>query len=169
MDNIGFETLKASVILFLPRLLSAVIILIIFWLLGRLVTRIVGSTLKLRRISPDLGNLAGKVCGIVVIVFGLVTALGTIGIDTGAMIAGLGLSGFALGFALKDAISNFLAGFMLLANEPFRRGDLIRVADHQGRVLEVNLRYTVLETDNQRILIPNANLLTNAVVIDKCV
>ncbi len=97
--------------------------------------------------------------------FGIVTALGTLGINVGAMIAGLGLVGFALGFALKDLLSNFIAGFLILIYNPFVRGDRIKVSEHEGEVIEINLRYTVLRGDKQRILIPNATLFSNAVVV----
>jgi small-conductance mechanosensitive channel len=99
--------------------------------------------------------------------FGIVTALGTLGINVGAMIAGLGLVGFALGFALKDLLSNFLAGFLILIYNPFVRGDQIRVTEHEGVVIEINLRYTVLQGDHKRILIPNATLFSNAVIVHR--
>jgi small-conductance mechanosensitive channel len=167
MDANNVNALWNGFVLFLPRLGGALLVFLAFWLLARIVEGIVRRVLSRRPMSPDLVQLVGQVMGITLVVFGAVTALGTLGIDTGAMVAGLGLTGFALGFALKDMISNFLAGFMILLYEPFMRGDRIRVGDHEGTVVEVNLRYTVLDASERRILIPNANLLTNAVVIHR--
>jgi hypothetical protein len=99
--------------------------------------------------------------------FGTITALGTIGIDIWAMVAGLGLVGFALGFALKDLLSNFLAGFLILLYNPFVRGDVIAVSGNEGQVVEINMRYTVLQNNEKRILIPNSTLFQNNVIVFK--
>jgi len=152
---------------FLPRLGAALLIFILFWILSRLLDGLLKRVLQRHHLSQDLAQLVTQVASIALLVFGAVTALGTVGIDTAALVAGLGLTGFALGFALKDVISNFLAGFLILLYEPFGRGDQIKVLENAGRVVEINLRYTVLETPERRILIPNANLLTNAVVIER--
>ena len=93
--------------------------------------------------------------------------LGTIGIDVMGLIASLGLVGFAVGFALKDAISNALAGVLLLVYDPFKRGDVIAVAGKQGTVVEIDMRYTTLDAAEQRILVPNSQLLNNVVVVEK--
>lgn len=168
IGNINFESLFTNLALFVPRLIGAVIIFLLFWLLARIIANLLRRVLSKRRtMSPDLVQLVAQMSAIVILIFGAVTAFGTVGIDTGAMVAGLGLTGFALGFALKDAISNFLAGFMILLYEPFRRGDLIQVGEHTGTVMEINLRYTVLDSERQRVLIPNANLLTNAVIVKR--
>jgi small conductance mechanosensitive channel len=153
---------------FLTRLLAAVVIFVVSFLLARFIERILkGFLSRSSRLSVDLAQLVAQVTSITIVVFGVVTALGTMGVDTKALVAGLGLTGFALGFALKDAISNFLAGFLIMFYEPFRRGDLIQVGDHTGTVMEINLRYTVLDAENQRVLIPNANMLTNAVIVKR--
>ena len=104
---------------------------------------------------------------ITLMAIGVVTALGTMGADIGGLVASLGLVGFAVGFALKDAISNTLAGILLLAYRPFRRGDVISVAGNEGTVVNIDLRYTVLDTDAQRILVPNSQLFTNVVKVNK--
>jgi len=152
---------------FLPRLGAALLIFILFWILSRLLDGLLKRVLQRHHLSQDLAQLVTQVASIALLVFGAVTALGTVGIDTAALVAGLGLTGFALGFALKDVISNFLAGFLILLYEPVGRGDQSKVLENAGRVVEINLRYTVLETPERRILIPNATLLTNAVVIER--
>ena len=100
---------------------------------------------------------------------GLITALGTLGVDVTALVAGLGLTGFALGFALKDIISNLLAGMLILAQKPFQRDDRISVQGFtpplEGVVSHVDLRDTTLEMPDRKILIPNSNLFTNPIVV----
>jgi len=96
---------------------------------------------------------------------GLVTALSKLGINVTALIAGLGLTGFALGFALKDIIANLLAGILIILLTPFRVGDTIRVGSNEGKVVEINLRYTVIEGKGERILIPNSTMFTNIIAV----
>jgi small-conductance mechanosensitive channel len=81
-----------------------------------------------------------------------------------ALVAGLGLTGFALGFALRDVISNTLAGVLVLLYKPFRRGDRISVAGSEGVVSQIDLRYTTLVVDEEtRVLVPNSTLFTNSI------
>lgn len=91
------------------------------------------------------------------------TALGTMGDKVTALVAGLGLAGFALGFALKDAISTLLAGMLIVMYRPFQLGDHIAVAGYEGSVVGIDLRYTTLRTEDRKFLIPNSLLYTNTV------
>jgi small-conductance mechanosensitive channel len=109
-------------------------------------------------------KLLGRAIHFTLLVFGWVTALGTLGLDVTALVAGLGLTGFALGFALRDIISNTLAGVLILLFRPFHRGDHVSVAGAEGVVSEVDLRYTTLVVDEEtRVLVPNSTLFTNAI------
>jgi len=96
-----------------------------------------------------------------------VTALGTLGVNISGIVAGLGLTGFALGFALKDSISNLLAGVMILLYRPFEVGDRIDVGGLSGVVMHVNLRYTEMESETERVLVPNAKLLIDPIRVAK--
>ncbi|WP_457601397.1 mechanosensitive ion channel family protein [Hydrogenivirga sp.] len=102
---------------------------------------------------------------LVSIALGTLTSLGVLGVDLSALVTGLGLTGFAVGFALKDIISNLLAGILIILYSPFRVGDRIRVGSYEGVVLEINLRYTVIEGDGERILVPNATMFTNIISV----
>lgn len=163
--NIDIIQVYTTVLLFLPRLGLAIIIFIAFWLTARLLRGTVQRFGRTRRLSQDIVNLMVQITEVGLLSFGIVSALATMGIDVWAMIAGLGLVGFALGFALKDLLSNFLAGFLILIYNPFVRGDWIAVTGNEGRVVEINLRYTVLQGEDRRILIPNATLFSNPVTV----
>src|SRR5213083_2396837 len=93
----------------------------------------------------------------------VVTALGTVGVNVTALVAGLGLTGFALGFAFRDVLSNLLAGLLLLVYRPFARHDLISETGYEGTVAGVDLRYTTLQRDDGKVLIPNSILFTNPI------
>ena len=111
--------------------------------------------------------LIGSVVKIGLILLGFISAFGTLGIDVSAMVAGLGLTGFALGFALKDALSNLLAGVLILFYQPFKCGDHIEVASCKGKVINIDLRYTTIESDESKYLIPNSTCFKNWIAIRK--
>jgi small conductance mechanosensitive channel len=87
---------------------------------------------KRTRLAGDVVSLLARGTKVAVVLFGIVTALGTVGINVSALVAGLGLTGFALGFALKDALSNVLAGVLSLSYRPFRPGEHIEVRAIKG-------------------------------------
>ena len=113
--------------------------------------------------DSHLTYLLARTSSISVIILGLVTALGTLGINVTALVAGLGLTGFALGFALKDTISNLLSGILILLYQPFKLGDTIKMSDYKGNVVSIDLRYTELSNGSDRILIPNSKLFTDPI------
>jgi small conductance mechanosensitive channel len=144
----------------------ALVVLIGFWIVAKIAFVVISKVG--RRAGPDREDvvvLVAQIARIALLVFGVITAMGTAGINVSALVAGLGLTGFALGFAFRDALSNLLAGFMILFYRPFRRGDRITVTSLEGKVSEINLRYTVIQTERARVLIPNSSMLTNPIVV----
>jgi small-conductance mechanosensitive channel len=141
------------------------LILFAFWISSRIARRTIRRISRRTELSPDVEELFEQGVVIFVLGLGVITALGTMGVDVTALAAGLGLTGFALGFALRDAVSNMLAGVMILVYEPFSRDDRLSVLGHEGRVADIDLRYTVLEYEDKRILIPNTQLFSKAVVV----
>ena len=166
MEELRREALSQAIV-WLPTFLVALGLLILFLVLSRAahfgVLRIVQRT----RAHGPLGELLASVARISLIVLGLITALGTLGVNIMGIVAGLGLTGFALGFALKDSISNLLAGVMILLYRPFEVGDRIDVGGLGGRVTHVNLRYTELESESERVLVPNSKMLTDPIRVAK--
>ncbi len=151
-----------------PRLIVSLIILFTFLALAFILNII---TVKIGRgkdtDKSKVFKLIGSSLKVITIIIGLITALGTLGIDVTAMVAGLGLTGFALGFALKDALSNLLAGALILFYHPFGCGDKIKVSGCEGVVTDINLRYTKLQNDNIEFLIPNSTCFTNWIATKK--
>lgn len=153
-------------IAFLPKLCMGVLVFAGFWvggwLAGTMIQRIARRAGSDREPILELGAQCAKIG---LRIFGAITALGTLEVDVSALVAGLGLTGFALGFALRDALSNVLAGVMILFYRPFHRGARISVAGLEGTVTAIDLRYTALVAGGRRILIPNSNLLTNPITV----
>lgn len=166
-DTAAWEHLWNQFLLFLPRAAVSGGILLLFWVMGSGSRRVVNRLARFRKHDTDLIFFLGRTAQITLLVFGAVTALGTLGIDVTALVAGLGLTGFALGFALKDILSNALSGILVLIYKPFKVGDYLSVTALEGKIIEINMRYTVLEIEDKTIFVPNANLLTNPVTIHK--
>jgi small-conductance mechanosensitive channel len=137
----------------------------VFWIIARIVHLLVSRVNRHVVETNDLFDLLGRVAKLALLVFGVVTALGTAGVNVSALVAGLGLTGFALGFAFRDVLSNLLAGVLILLYRPFSRGDRISVTGLEGVVTHIDLRYTNLEHDGNLMLIPNSNLFTNPITV----
>lgn len=152
----------------MPRLLIAVVIVLGAVLGGLIVRRLL---LRLSRqteaTTAYIVRLAGRISAAGLMVFGVVTALGTIGVDVSALVAGLGLTGFALGFGLKDILANVVSGVLILLYRPFALYDRIIVAGLEGVVSEIDLRYTRLEQEDKTFLVPNSLLITNTITLLK--
>lgn len=151
--------------IWLPKLAAVLFIIVLFIVLSKFVKRLIIKVSAKLKLDPHLTKFFAQASRIVFILFGLVTALGTIGINVSALVAGLGLTGFALGFAFKDTISNILSGVLILLYRPFNINDKIKVAGFTGKVQSVDLRYTTLNSEEGTILIPNAKCFTDPVIV----
>ena len=154
----------------LPDIGVSIILLLVFWLLGALLDRFIRRVGARAQVNPDVLGLLAWSGKITILSVGMVTACGTMGIDIGALLAGLGLTGFAIGFALKDIISNWLSGVLILVYEPFRRGDYVSIANTpglEGTVVAIDFRYTSLEKEGKIVLVPNANLFVKEIIVSR--
>lgn len=162
-DAIG--KLIDQTLLFTPRLGASLLIFIGFCFAAFIARNIVVRFSKKSGLNRDVASLMGNIVKVSIFFFGGVTALGTLGIDVAALVAGLGLTGFALGLAFKDVLSNLIGGILILVNKPFQSDDIISVSGFEGKVIEINLRYTKLQTEDRKILIPNSSLFINTICV----
>jgi len=151
--------------LWMPRVVGVVVILVIFFILTKIVKRLIISAAERLKLDSNLTSLLARTSKITLIIFGFITALGTLGINVSALVAGLGLTGFALGYAMKDTISNLLSGVLILLYRPFELGNRIKVSGYEGIVTSIDLRYTVLDTEGNKVLIPNSKLFTDPITV----
>jgi len=161
----GLNQLVTATVLFLPRLAVSIATFLGFWVAAAVLQAVVARVGGRSYPGDDVRRLIQRVLKVGLLTFGAVTALGTTGIDVSALVAGLGLTGFALGFALRDILANVVAGTLILIYRPFRRHDRVSVAGFEGTVSDIDLRYTTLQTEGKRILIPNSTLFTNAISV----
>lgn len=146
--------------------LKGVLILASFWLAGTILFRVVRRVGRARHVDEGLADFLGRVIKVAALIMGAITALSEMGIDVGALVAGLGLTGFAFGFAFKDIISNVLAGVLIIIYKPFQVGDQIKIKAYAGNVVSIDLRYTVLNTEGDMVYVPNSLLFTDAIIVE---
>lgn len=151
--------------LWVPRVGGAVFILMVFFIISKIIKRAITKGADRLKLDSHLTSLFARISSLTLIILGFISALGTIGINVSALVAGLGLTGFALGFALKDTISNLLSGVLILLYKPFKIGNTISIAGYDGDVVSIDLRYTELKSDGNKILIPNSKLFTDPITI----
>lgn len=138
------------------NIVAALLIFLVGWLVIRLVDRGIRKALarggRKKLLVNFIVSVVTKSCWALL----LVTVLGRLGVNVGPLVAGLGVTGFILGFAFQESLGNLASGLMIAINEPFKVGDFIEAAGHMGSVIEVNMMATVMATgDNKRIVIPN--------------
>lgn len=134
------------------------LILFIAGLAGKLAKQIVKNTVSNSKLnlSKLLQDFFTSLSGKAVFTIGLLIALSQLGIELGPLLAGFGIAGVIIGFALQDTLSNFASGMMILIYRPYDVGDLINAAGVTGRVSHMSLVSTTIKTmDNQRLIIPN--------------
>lgn len=160
----AFGRLVESAIIIIPRALAALLVIGLFWGLAsgvRALMRVI-----FRRIVDDLTveNLIKQVGYYAVWILGFIVALDAFGFDPQTVATGLGLTSLALGFALKDILSNFISGILILVLRPFELGDQIIVGDTEGNVERIELRATQIRTyDGRVVLVPNAEVFTSRI------
>lgn len=159
----NYDTLVAIT----PKLIIAIILLVIFWFLGFYIKKLANRRLEKNMNDSLLANfLAGLVRGIILLV-GILFVLrfwGFTGVVT-SVLTGAGISAFIIGFALKDIGENFLAGILLAFKRPFRIGDMIEIIGVKGRVIKLNLRDTQIKTeDGKDVYMPNGSIVKNPLI-----
>lgn len=118
----------------------------------------------------DMARFIGKTAAITIYSFAGVTILGTLGVDTKPIIAGIGVTGFTVGFALKEIAANFLSGILLMFGRPFQKGQYLKVlgggTNLEGEVASIDSRYVLLKTkDNGMIMIPSVVVYSNPILV----
>lgn len=151
----------------LPNLAVALIVLIVFYVLGKLIKKAVDKLLSKVTHNKTIIHLLETIVSVMVIGVGVFIALSILKLDGAvtSLLAGAGIIGLALGFAFQDIASNFISGIILSIRHPFGIGDIIETNDYYGTVTKMNLRNTIIKTpQGQIIYIPNKNVFENALL-----
>lgn len=145
-------------------ILTALVIFLIGLYAAKLTQSLVLRGLRYRRVDEELTLLLARIIQWTVIIGAMLFSAQQVGVDVTAILTGLGILGFTLGFALQDVSKNFIAGLLLLLQQPFELGDTIQVSGFTGTILDINLRDTEIRTvDGLKVRIPNGEIFTQPV------
>jgi small conductance mechanosensitive channel len=163
--DLSLESIRSALMTFLPRLGLGLLVYIIARLLSAWASRLIRRSMEQRERDPELIVLLELLTRWGILALGIVLALEQIAPGRfSSLIAGLGIAGFTIGFALQDVAKNFVAGLLLLIQQPFEIGDSIEVSGYTGSVLDISLRATEIRTfDGLLVLIPNAEVFVNVI------
>jgi len=144
-------------------ILALVIYTVGKWVAG-LVTRWLMKFMQARSMDPTLVTFLANLTHAVLLVAVILAALDTLGLPVTSLLAVVGAAGLAVGLAMKDSLSNFAAGVMLVMFRPFSKGDLIEAAGVTGKVEEIRIFNTALVTaDNKQVIIPNGQVAAGTI------
>ncbi len=157
------ERIYDVIMTFGPRLVGAILTLIIGWWIIKVIQRAIRKTFDKREIEPSLKGFLNSMIGILLKILLIISVVGMMGVQMTSFIAILGAAGLAVGMALSGTLQNFAGGVIILLFKPFKVGDFISAQGHMGSVNEIQIFNTILKTpDNKTIIIPNGGLSTSS-------
>lgn len=175
-QSIGLiDTIQNKVMTFIdnPEALLAIVIklvtaFLIYWIgkkIARIISNMVAKGLNKTDSDPILVNFLKNFVYYVLLAAVIVAALGQLGVKTTSLLGMLAAAGLAIGLALKDSLSNFASGVMIVMFRPFKIGDLVEIAGHTGDVEEIKIFSTILKTkDNRQIIVPNGQVTADPII-----
>jgi small-conductance mechanosensitive channel len=160
-----FQAFVTEALQFIPKLIAALITFGASLLVSVAAARWTRMAASSKIDDEETLLLLSRLARWAVIVLGTVLALDQVNFDVTGFVAGLGIAGLTIGFALQDITRNFIAGILLLARQPFDIGDAVETAGYAGTVLEITTRDTVLETwDGEMVILPNLEVFTKPII-----
>ncbi|MCG8386008.1 MAG: mechanosensitive ion channel [Cytophagales bacterium] len=160
------ESWMETLIAMLPNLVVAVLILVIFYFLARLMRLVANRLLDRLSDKGAINNLFSTLFYLLTLGVGLIIALNVLRLEqtVTSLLAGAGIIGLALGFAFQDITANFISGILIAFRKPIQVGDIIQSRDFMGMVEKIDLRVTVIRTfQGLHVIIPNREIFQNPV------
>ncbi|MFP4094253.1 MAG: mechanosensitive ion channel family protein [Cyclobacteriaceae bacterium] len=166
-DSLGLiieklENWYKSFIELLPNIVTAILLLILFFLIARLIKKLFMKVISRASTDQSVQYLLSQIVYYVVLAIGFFVVMEVLKLDKAvtSLLAGVGVIGLALGFAFQNIAANFVSGVILTFRKPFRSGDIIEIDDVYGKYVRSNFRITVIETfQGQEVYIPNKDVL----------
>lgn len=153
LTQYGMQLISAAIIFYIGR-----------WAAGK-IADILQRVLKRANVDDTLNKFLRNVAYFAIMTFVGLAALAKLGIQTASFIAVLAAAGLAVGMALQGSLANFASGVLLILFKPFRVGDVIEAAGAKGKVEEINIFNTVMNTaDNIKIIVPNAQVTSGSII-----
>ncbi|MCP1726936.1 small conductance mechanosensitive channel [Natronospira proteinivora] len=141
------------------RLAIAIVIFIVGRWLAKLVGRQLENALNRAHLDPTLSQFGGTIATALITIIAVIAALTHLGVQVTSLVAILGAATLAIGLAMRDSLSNFAAGAMLMTYRPFKAGDFVEIGGQTGVAETVGIFHTrIRTTTNQEITIPNSRI-----------
>jgi small conductance mechanosensitive channel len=141
------------------KILAALLIFIIGRWLAKVISKAVEKSLLKAKVDKIITKFVKNLTQVVILIFVIIAVLANLGVETAQFAVAIGAAGLAIGLALQGSLANFASGFLMIIFRPFKVGDLIEASGVLGRVEEIQLFNTILNTpDNIRVIIPNAQV-----------
>lgn len=142
----------------------ALIVLFLALTIASWISSAVRTSLTKMKFDPTLSKFLAKLARWAVLLMAVLVCLGTFGVETTSFAAVIGAAGFAVGLAFQGTLSNFASGAMLLIFRPFKVGDVVNISGQLGKVDEIELFTTAVDTfDNRRIILPNSSVFGSTI------
>jgi small conductance mechanosensitive channel len=147
------------------KIAIAIAIFIIGKFIARMISRLLQKALRHSGTDAMLTGFLGNIAYGIILVAVVLAAIDSLGVNVTSLLAILGAASLAVGLALKDSLSNFASGMMIIIFRPFKIGDYITAGGISGTVDEIGLFCTLLHTgDNQRIIVPNSAIMGDTII-----
>lgn len=145
--------------LYVPKVLLAVLTLIIgFWVV-RIIDKVIQKSMTMRHVDESVSKFLRNLAGILLKVVVVISSVSMVGVEMTSFVAILGAAGLAVGLSLQGSLANFAGGVLIIMFRPYKVGDFIEAQGYLGTVHDIQVFNTVLKTpDNKTIIIPNASL-----------
>jgi len=143
-----------------PKILTAIAILVVGAMAARFVGRFAQAWLNKRDLEPPVRILLTRVTKLLIFAMFAVVALGTAGIDTAPLVAGIGVAGVGIGLAMQGVLGNLICGILIIFTKPFRVGEYVEIIGVHGQVQAIDLFATILvHPDRSRVVVPNRKIV----------
>jgi small conductance mechanosensitive channel len=150
---------------FIPRLIVAAFLIFFFWVIYRVVRKVLLGMMKTAGVDESIRDMLSHLLKWVVLGFGLIIAGNQIGLEIAALLTGVSIIGLAVGFAAQESLSNFIAGIMIFLDKPFKVGDWIDFNGQVGQVKRVTFRSTrMTNQDGDIVVLPNVQVLSTQMI-----
>src|SRR5205809_723255 len=164
-DRLNVEQLLTELVAWLPKMFSAIVVFVVFWVILRVTRPTLGRILPRAGFDRALADMLLNVYRFTILTFGVIMAVNQLGVNVGAALAGLGVVGLTIGFAAKDTLSNIMAGFLIFWDKPFHTDDWVTLGENYGKVAKITMRTTRLLTwNNTLVIIPNETIINQVLV-----
>jgi small conductance mechanosensitive channel len=150
---------------YMPKVIGALFVLWVGFKIVNIIGKIIDKALKLKKIDETVEAFLVSLFKNILKALVFVTAIGIIWVETSSFVALFATVDLAVGMALSGTLSHFASGIMILLFKPYKVGDMIETAGHFGKVKEVQIFNTILETvDAKTIIIPNSEAIGSSII-----